>query len=156
MCVHYEPMPSASLTSNTYHDSFIDDSSRKTWIYFMKTKDKVFGRFQKFEALVENQTSRKVKVLRFDSREEYTSKEFNSFCKTGSKSELMSPLLTQQGYGSWPRSPMFLWVLACGSVVYILAKGSYWVLKLKKSKVSFHQWETPSIKCLCFQLSHIY
>jgi hypothetical protein len=48
------PMSSTSLTSNIYYVSFIDDSSRKTWIYFMKTKDEVFNRFQEFKALVEN------------------------------------------------------------------------------------------------------
>jgi hypothetical protein len=48
--------------------------SRKTWIYFMKTKDEVFSRFQEFKALVENQTGRKIKVLRSDNGGEYTSK----------------------------------------------------------------------------------
>jgi hypothetical protein len=48
------PMSSTSLTGNIYYISFIDDSSRKTWIYFMKTKDEVFSRFQEFKALVEN------------------------------------------------------------------------------------------------------
>jgi hypothetical protein len=47
-----------------YYVSFIDDFSRKTWIYFLKTKDEVFSRFQEFKALVENQTGKKIKVLR--------------------------------------------------------------------------------------------
>jgi hypothetical protein len=52
MCV--DRMSSTSLTSSLYYVSFIDDSSRKTWIYFMKTKDEVFSKFTKFKALVEN------------------------------------------------------------------------------------------------------
>jgi hypothetical protein len=42
---------------------FIDDHSRKTWIYFMKNKDGVLGKFQEFKAQVENQTGRKIRVL---------------------------------------------------------------------------------------------
>jgi hypothetical protein len=34
------------------------------------------GRFQEFRALVENQTGRKIRVLRSDNGGEYTSKEF--------------------------------------------------------------------------------
>jgi hypothetical protein len=33
---------------------FIDDFSRKTWIFFIKTKDEVFSRFRDFKAQVEN------------------------------------------------------------------------------------------------------
>jgi hypothetical protein len=33
----------------------------------MKTKDEVFSRFQEFKALVENQTGKKMKVLRSDN-----------------------------------------------------------------------------------------
>jgi hypothetical protein len=74
-------MSVASITRNMYYVSFIDDFSRKTWIYFLKTKDEVFSRFQEFKALVENQIGKKIKVLRSNNGEEYTSKEFEGFCK---------------------------------------------------------------------------
>jgi transposase InsO family protein len=77
----YRPMPLASITRSMYYVSFIDDFSHKTWIYFLKTKDEVFSRFQEFKALVENQTWKKIKVLRSDNRGEYTSMEFEGFCK---------------------------------------------------------------------------
>jgi hypothetical protein len=41
----------------------MDDNSRKSWTYFMKTKNGVFGKFQEFKALVENQTGMKIMVL---------------------------------------------------------------------------------------------
>ena len=37
------PMSSPSLSGYEYYVTFIDDHSRKTWIYFMKTKDEVFS-----------------------------------------------------------------------------------------------------------------
>jgi hypothetical protein len=45
------PMSSTSLSGNIYYVSFIDDSSRKSWIYFMKTKDEVFGSFKSLRLL---------------------------------------------------------------------------------------------------------
>jgi hypothetical protein len=47
-------MSSASLIGCLYYVIFIDDFSRKSWIFFMKTKGHVFSRFQEFKALVEN------------------------------------------------------------------------------------------------------
>jgi transposase InsO family protein len=93
-------MSSASLTGNIYYVSFIDDSSRKTWIYFMKTKDEVFSKFQEFKALVENQTGKKIKVLRFDNGGEYTSKDFDAFCREARiKRELTIPYNPQAEWG---------------------------------------------------------
>lgn len=40
------PMSVASILGGMYYVSFINDFSRKTWIYFLKTKDEVFSRFQ--------------------------------------------------------------------------------------------------------------
>jgi hypothetical protein len=40
------PMSVASMQGALYYVTFIDDFSRKTWIFFMKTKDEVFSRFQ--------------------------------------------------------------------------------------------------------------
>ena len=52
------PMSSSSLSEYVYNVSFIDDFSRKTWIYFMKTKDEVFSKFKEFKALFENHTKK--------------------------------------------------------------------------------------------------
>jgi hypothetical protein len=47
--------------------SCIDDYSHKTWVYFFKSKDEVFGKFKEFKALIENLSKRKIKIHRFDN-----------------------------------------------------------------------------------------
>ena len=54
-------MSHVSLSGYEYYVLFIDDHSRRTWIYFLKTKNEVFKRFQDFRALVETQIGRKIK-----------------------------------------------------------------------------------------------
>ena len=54
----------------------MDDFSRKTWIYFLKTKDEVFSRFQEFKALVENSTGRKIKVIWLENGGKYKGNVF--------------------------------------------------------------------------------
>ena len=68
------PMSRKSLSGCEYYLTFIDDYSRKTWIYFLKTKSQVFKRFQEFKSLVENQTRKRIKVLRSDNGGEYSSR----------------------------------------------------------------------------------
>ena len=85
------------MSGYEYYVLFIDDYSRKTWIYFLKTKDEVFKKFQEFKALVENLTGRRIKVLRSDNGGEYTSKEFMALCvREGIKRELTVPCNPQQ------------------------------------------------------------
>lgn len=43
--------------------TFIDDSSRNVWVYFMKNKSEVFDAFKKWKAVVENETELKVKCF---------------------------------------------------------------------------------------------
>lgn len=63
----------ASMKGASYYVIFIYDFSRKTWIYFMRTKDEVFSWFKEFKALVENLTGKKIKVLRSNNGVEYNS-----------------------------------------------------------------------------------
>jgi len=46
-------MQSRSIGDGTYFMTFIDDFSRKTWIYFLKHKSDTLGCFQQFKSLLE-------------------------------------------------------------------------------------------------------
>ena len=93
--IHYDvcgPMPSISLSGYEYYVTFIHDYSRKTWIYFLKNKSEVFGKFKEFKALIENQSEKRIKTLTSDNGGEYTSKEFEALCKeAGIKTKLTTP-----------------------------------------------------------------
>ncbi|WJZ92852.1 hypothetical protein VitviT2T_011827 [Vitis vinifera] len=75
------PMSIASLSNNVYFALFIDDLSRMTWVYFLKTKSQVLSMFKSFKKMVETQSGQNVKVLIIDNGGEYISKEFNVFCQ---------------------------------------------------------------------------
>jgi transposase InsO family protein len=91
------PMPSNSLSGYVYYVSFIDEYSRKTWVYFLKSKDEVFGKFKEFKASIENLSERKIKIIRSDNGGEYTSNKFVIFCRdVGIKREVTTPYNPQQ------------------------------------------------------------
>jgi transposase InsO family protein len=77
----FGPFIVPSLGGSLYYVSFIDDFSRKTWIYFLRKKLEVFKRFKDFKSLVENQSEKRIKVLRTDNGGEFFGKEFDCFCK---------------------------------------------------------------------------
>ena len=68
-------MSSSYLSRYVYYVSFIDDFSRKTWIYFMKKKYEVFSKFNEFKALIENHNEKKIKTFRLDNGGEFTSND---------------------------------------------------------------------------------
>ncbi|KAE8705357.1 hypothetical protein F3Y22_tig00110429pilonHSYRG00830 [Hibiscus syriacus] len=58
------PSPVPSLAGSLYYVTFIDDSTRKVSIYFLKKKSEVFDTFKKWKVMVENETGLKIKRLR--------------------------------------------------------------------------------------------
>jgi len=74
-------MKTHTLGGNVYFMTFIDDYSRKTWVYFLKNKSEAFEKFEEFKALAEKQSGHFIKVLRMDKGGEYVSKEFMNFYK---------------------------------------------------------------------------
>ena len=48
------PSPVSSLGGSRFYVTFIDDSSKKVWVYFLKHKSDVFETFKKWKAEVEN------------------------------------------------------------------------------------------------------
>jgi 5'-3' exoribonuclease 2 len=75
------PMPHESLDGASYFVTFIDDATRKVWAYPTRTKDRVFTIFKEWLDMVDNQTDRKLKILRFDNGGEYKSDKFVQFCR---------------------------------------------------------------------------
>jgi transposase InsO family protein len=157
------PMPSTSLSGYVYYISFIDDYSRKTWVYFLKSKDELLGKFKEFKALVENLSEKKIKILRLDNGE-YTSKEFGNFCRDVEiKRELTTPYNPQQNGVAERKNrmtmeavktmihdqdlPMHLWVEATRTTVYVQNKLSQSALGFKTPEEMFTEKKT--------ELSHL-
>ncbi|KAE8702857.1 Detected protein of unknown function [Hibiscus syriacus] len=71
--------PVTSLGGAKYFVSFIDDYSRRCWVYPIKKKSDVFSTFKNFKAWVELDSGNKIKCFRTDNGGEYTSEEFDDF-----------------------------------------------------------------------------
>ena len=61
------PLPSASFSSFKYFLTFIDDYSRRTWVYFLKLKSEVFNMFLAYKAIVEKQSGHQIINLRYNN-----------------------------------------------------------------------------------------
>nr|KYP66220.1 Retrovirus-related Pol polyprotein from transposon TNT 1-94 [Cajanus cajan] len=91
------PIKPRSLGKSNYFLLFIDDFSRKTWVYFLKEKSEVFENFKKFKAHVEKESGLLIKALRSDRGGEFTSKEFQKYCEdNGIRRQLTVPRSPQQ------------------------------------------------------------
>ncbi|KAJ0705152.1 putative RNA-directed DNA polymerase [Helianthus annuus] len=75
------PMRTLSIGGCRYFITFIDDFSRKTWVYFLKLKSDALTQFKIFKRLVENQAYFKIKAIRTNRGGEYYSHEFQNFLK---------------------------------------------------------------------------
>ena len=75
------PMQTSYLTDNVYFMTFIDDYSRKTWVYLLKQKYQAFDVFKSFKAMAEKESNKFIKVSRSDRGGEYMSNEFMEFCQ---------------------------------------------------------------------------
>uniref|UniRef100_W4VRQ4 Putative retrovirus-related pol polyprotein from transposon tnt n=1 Tax=Corethrella appendiculata TaxID=1370023 RepID=W4VRQ4_9DIPT len=72
------PMETMSFGGNRYFLTFIDDKSRKIFVYFLKTKSQweVCEKFQHFLNMAERQSGQQLKILRTDNGSEYVNHKF--------------------------------------------------------------------------------
>ncbi|KAL4348199.1 hypothetical protein GQ457_17G003570 [Hibiscus cannabinus] len=75
------PFDIPSLGGNRYYLTFIDDYSRKCWVYVLKEKSEALAKFKEFKAVAEKQSGQFVKILRSDRGSEYTKNLLEDFCK---------------------------------------------------------------------------
>ena len=65
------PIKIKALGGALYFVTFIDDCSRKFWVYVEKTKYQVLGTFKQFQASVERETGEKLKYIHTNNGGEY-------------------------------------------------------------------------------------
>ena len=75
------PLSVASIEKHRYYVIFVDDYSRKCWIFFMQKKSETYSKFCEFKELVEKESGKHVKALRSDNGGEFISAEFKDFCR---------------------------------------------------------------------------
>ena len=75
------PLSVSSTTKHNYYVIFVDEFSRKYWIFFMQKKDQTFSNFCEFKELVEKGSGKQVKALWSNNGGQYISNEFKYFCR---------------------------------------------------------------------------
>ncbi|GKV39214.1 hypothetical protein SLEP1_g47020 [Rubroshorea leprosula] len=91
------PINPVSNGGKRYFITFIDDFSRKTWVYFLQQKSEALMAFKSFKVFVEKEAGSQIQVLRTDCGGEYNSHEFANFCEThGIKRQLTTAYTPQQ------------------------------------------------------------
>jgi hypothetical protein len=73
------PTQVSSLGNSHYYVTFIDDATRKTWVYCIRQKYDFFYTFKKWKALVENDIGKRLKCLRSCNGGEYCNKETDNY-----------------------------------------------------------------------------
>ena len=90
------PMNMASFSGARYFITFIDDHSRRMFVYFLHSKDQALNAFNEFKALVENETGRNIKRVRTDGGGEYCSNALKSVFKSAGIEHQITPPHTPQ------------------------------------------------------------
>jgi hypothetical protein len=142
------PMSSSSLSGCLYYVIFIDDYSRKCWIFFLKAKSGTFDKFKEYKAFIEKQIGKHIRILRTENGGEFESLQFEDFCKeVGIKRQLTVPYNPQQNGVAARKNrticeamkammfdqdlPNSICVEATSTVVYIQNRCSHSILKDK-------------------------
>ena len=93
-------IPYNYFEGSSHFVTFVDDYARKVCIYAIKRKVVVFNVFKHFRVLVEKETGMTIKCLRTDNEGEFTSLEFEKYCKeVGLKG--IKPWYTLLGKMAW-------------------------------------------------------
>lgn len=91
------PINPTSNGNKRYFITFIDDYSRKTWVYFLQEKSEAFMVFKSFKARVEKESGKYIQILRTDRGGEFNSHNFASFCEShGIRRQLTAAYTPQQ------------------------------------------------------------
>ena len=74
------PITPATNGGRWYFLLFVDDCNRYKWLQLLTSKDKAAAAIKKFKMRSEAESGKKLRVLRTDRGDEFTSVEFATYC----------------------------------------------------------------------------
>ncbi|KAI3715061.1 hypothetical protein L6452_22027 [Arctium lappa] len=93
----FGPTNVMSIGKKSYCLVIVDDYSRFTWVYFLRTKDETSGLIKSFILRIENQTNQRLKVIRSENGTEFKNLDLNTFCEEkGIERQYSAPRTPQQ------------------------------------------------------------
>ena len=139
----------------------------------MKKKDEVFQWFRTFKALAENQTGKKIKILRTDNGTEHESNEFNDYCREVGVKREITIVYTPEQNGVAERKnrtileaaramlydqglPKFLWGEATNNTVYVQNRCPHFALDSKTPEEVFSGKKPMSLILEFLEVSFIF
>jgi ribonuclease HI len=140
------PMEETSLGGARYFLTFIDDYSKKVFVYFIKSKSEVFGKFMDFKNLTENQMNKKIKKLRTDNGTEYGSKDFEKELRQGGIIHELSCPYTPQQNGVAERINRTLVEKARCMMIDAGLPKRYWAEATSMAAFIYNATNTPQVK----------
>ena len=81
-CDLWGPSPVLSVSGYKFYLLIVDDFTRYCWFFPLNSKADVYSTFVSFQCYVENLLGNKIKVVRSDSRGEFTGTHFQSYLKS--------------------------------------------------------------------------
>lgn len=138
-----------------YYVLFVDDNTRYTWLYPIKKKSAFLEIFLKFQKMVEKQFSRSIKIFQCDGGGEFINNEFIKHLENcGIIRQLSCPNTPEQNRISerkhrhivetgltllfHAKLPMFLWVEAFLTAVFLINRLASTILKNEIPFVKLH------------------
>ena len=131
------PLSTPTLAGSKYVLVFTDDYSRKSWVYFLKSKDQTYFFFRTFLTKIRIETGNPISILRTDRGGEYLSHNFITFCHENGIQRHLTQAHTPQQNGVAERRnrtimertrslsihcdlPLYLWSEAVSIANYII------------------------------------
>ena len=120
------PTEHASMSGSKFYVTFVDDHTRKVWVYFMKSKGEVFEHFKNFKIMVEKETCLLIKCLHSDGGGEYFSHEFSRFLVEQGVKRQFTYRYTPQQNGVAKRKNRHIVEIACALMSEKEMPQSFW------------------------------
>jgi hypothetical protein len=93
------PITPATWSGNHYFVSFVDEATRKSWIYFISSRDQMIEKYKEFNEMLMTQKNVKIKTLRCDGAGEYVGDQFKAYLRERGTIQEITPPYTAQWNG---------------------------------------------------------